>query len=495
MEGPDPARGPALLVGRSTSTQPVPQCATGVGRDFRYHTRMAVTASDLSRVSAWHEDAPEPGAPLRGTVDCDVCIIGAGYTGLSSALALRREGYEVVVLEAEAVGFGASGRNAGHLTPTIGKDLPTLLKLYSKERVRALLRLQEIAISHVEALIERHGIACEYEATGTVVAAVHGRQHGAIDRAAAAAASMGIPGELLDEAGMARRGLPRAFTRGYFEPHGGVLHPGRYVRGLAAAARTAGAAIYEGSAVRTIVDEAPHRVLTDHGEVRCKNVVIGTNAYTPQLGRLRSSGIRIQVQLFRTAPLRPDQLEVLGWRGREGIYTAHEILESYRLTRENRIVGGSKYIRTGFGSREIPDVDAGVAGRLVDTFRQRFPELSGLPIDRHWGGPIYLSLDFLPVVGRRGKRGSIFHSVAYAGHGVALASYAGEMVADLLGGRAGPGRVLWERWNVPTPPEPLRWLAFQGLTRLLMAVDRRADAAAWGGARSWWWGCMRTTSS
>jgi gamma-glutamylputrescine oxidase len=428
--------------------------------------------------SPWMEDAPQPGESLRDEISADVCVIGAGYTGLSTALALRREGLEVVVLEAEIVGFGASGRNAGHLTPTIGKDLPTLLRMYSRERVRELLHLQETAISYVEDVIREHRIDCGYEATGTVIAAVHPRQHAAIDRAAAAAQSMGIPGELLDEAGMNRRDLPRGFTRGYFEPHGGLLDPGRYVRGLGRAARDAGAKIYERSRVAAIEEGAASVVRTASGAVRCRHVVIATNAYTPLLGRLRTSGIRVQVQLFKTEPLSPEQLRAVGWRGREGIYTAHEILESYRLTGDNAIVGGSKHIRCGFGKHVLPDVDHVAARRIVDAFRARFPELSNVKIAREWGGPIFLSLDFLPVVGRSTKRGSILHSVAYAGHGVALASYAGEMLADMLLERDGPGRVLWGRWNVPTPPEPLRWLAFQGITRVLMAVDRRADANA-----------------
>jgi gamma-glutamylputrescine oxidase len=428
--------------------------------------------------SPWMDAAPQPGEPLRGEVSADVCVIGAGYTGLSSALALRREGLDVVVLEAEIIGFGASGRNAGHLTPTIGKDLPTLLRMYSRERVRALLSLQETAISYVERLIRDHAIDCEYEATGTVIAAVHPRQHAAVDRAAAAAQSMGVPGELLDEAGMDRRDLPRAFTRGYFEPHGGVLDPGRYVRGLGAAARSVGATIYERSPVTAIDEGEQSAVRTASGTVRCRHVVIATNAYTPLLRRLKTSGVRIQVQLFKTEPLTPEQLRAVGWRGREGIYTAHEILESYRLTADNAIVGGSKFIRCGFGSHVLPDVENVAARRIVDTFRARFPELGGVKIAREWGGPIFLSLDFLPVVGRSTKRGSILHSVAYAGHGVALASYAGEMIADMLLERDGPGRVLWGRWNVPTPPEPFRWMAFQSITRILTAVDRRADEKA-----------------
>ena len=123
--------------------------------------------------SLWLDPAPEPGAPLEGDVSCDCVVIGAGYTGLSAALARAEAGAVVVVLERDYAGFGASGRNAGHLTPTIGKDLPTLLRLYGRERGGALVRLAEEAVEHVEATIADRGIGCDYEPSGNVLAGIH----------------------------------------------------------------------------------------------------------------------------------------------------------------------------------------------------------------------------------------------------------------------------------------------------------------------------------
>ena len=420
---------------------------------------------------------------LVGDIQTDVVVVGGGYTGLSAALALRHEGLDVVVLEAETSGFGASGRNAGHLTPTIGKDLFTLTRTYGHERVQALVDLQETAISHVEALIERHSIDCHYEAVGNIVAAVHEKQHRNVDRAAAAAAAHGAPGELLDGDELERRGVPRAFTRGFFEPHGGVLDPGLYVRGLVAAAVEASASVYDDSPVVAIEDGQLACVKTPLGSVKARFVVLATNAYTPRLRsvrHLRNAGTRLQVQLFRTAPLSDEQLARIVWRGREGIYTAHESLESYRLTADNRIVGGAKSVRAGFGDNELADVDAPTATRLEEAYRARFPELHDVAIDRHWGGPIFLPLDFLPRLGRGGRHGNIVHSVGYAGHGLALASYAGEMIADLIHDRDGLGTVLSARRSLPTPPEPFRWIVFRLIKGGLEAIDRRVDKQARG---------------
>jgi glycine/D-amino acid oxidase-like deaminating enzyme len=167
----------------------------------------------------------------------------------------------------------------------------------------------------------------------------------------------------------------------------------------------------------------------------------------------------------------------VGWQGREGVYTAHEMLESYRLTRDNRIVGGAKRVRYGYGGRLLPDRDPGVAQLLEATFRRRFPELAGLEIDRHWGGPIAITLDFLPLVGRMREHENVLYAVSFAGHGLAVASYAGTMVADLIAGRSGPGEVLWSRRPFPLPPEPARWLVFRALTGYLGWQDARIDRA------------------
>ncbi|MGH7789491.1 MAG: NAD(P)/FAD-dependent oxidoreductase, partial [Candidatus Binatia bacterium] len=428
-------------------------------------------------ISPWMAGADEPTSPLGGEVEADVAVIGAGYAGLSAALELRAEGLSVAVLEARYAGFGASGRNAGHLTPTIGKDLPTLTRIFGRERVRGLVQLADTAIRYVEQRIAGLGIDCQYEPVGNVIAAVHPRQFAALDRAAQAAADFAVPGALLEPAAMRRRGLPSRFQRGFLEPHGGILHPGHYARGLRRAALAAGVALYEQTPVRRVDAGPTATLLTDGGRVRARRVVVATNAYTPQLGLLRWRVLPMYVQLFRTSPLSDAQLAAVDWHGREGIYTAHEMLESYRLTRDNRIVGGAKYVRYGYGGTVFAAPDTRLAAGLESVFRVRFPELGGLRVENHWGGPIALSLDFLPVIQPDRRHANMVYAVGYAGHGVAQASYAGRLVADLFLERDSPGAALWTRRRLPLPPEPLRWLTVRALTGLFGAIDRRVDAA------------------
>jgi len=438
----------------------------------------AASPSNGFAVSPWIGETADARPPLRSDVSADVVIVGGGYTGLSTALALRAEGMRVVILEANFCGFGASGRNAGHLTPTIGKDVPTLLKLFGKEKTARFVALADVAIGEVETLLQRHSIDCQYEAVGNVIAAVHPRQFAAIDRAAEAARVLNLPGNILEPADMRTRGLPRSFLRGFHETHGGILHPGLYLRGLRRAAIEAGVEIYEHSAVVAIDDGTKPRVRTRDGSATGELLVLGVSAYglALELPRpLRSRFLPVYVQLIRTAPLSRQQLARVGWQRREGIYTAHEVLESWRLTHDNRIVGGSKHVRYGYGGRLLPDRDATLTLRLETVLRQRFAELPDLKVTDAWGGRIAFGLDFLPAVGRTGTAGRILYAMAYAGHGIAMASYAGRMIADLAAGRDGPGSVLWERKGWPLPPEPLRWCVFRALNGVFEAIDRRID--------------------
>jgi gamma-glutamylputrescine oxidase len=423
--------------------------------------------------SLWMEGVVPTTTPLTGDVDVDVAIVGAGFTGLSAAIALRAAGHSVVVLEQSHVGFGASGRNAGHLTPVIGKDLPTLAALFRK-RGPALIALVEEAIGHVERTIAEHGIDCGYEAVGNVLAAVHAKQHAMLDKAARAAETLGLASTLLEPADMRARDLPAAFTRGLLMQRGGVLDPGRYVRGLRRVAEAAQALVFERTPVVKIEEGSPATLVTPAGRVRARTVVLATNAYTPALGWLRGTIARFHVYLFATAPLTDAERTAIGWRGREGIYTAHEMLESYRLTAENRIVGGAKTVRYGFDGRALAD-DPATFAFIEAAFRDRFPALRNVRVTHRWGGPIAFALDFLPSVGVTGTFKNIYYSAGYAGHGIAMGSYAGTMLADLVLGRDGPGRALWGRRSVPMPPEPFRWLVAHALVGAFGAIDRRVD--------------------
>lgn len=434
----------------------------------------------IASPSFWLDPAPTSGPSLEQDIAVDVAIVGAGYTGLCAALALRRLGADVAVIERDYAGFGASGRNAGHLTPTIGKDVPTLLKLYGRERGRGLVALAEHAVEHTEARIADDAIDCDYVAAGNVLAGVNSRQAATLERAAAAASEAGAPVRMLPPGELRERRLPAAFTCGYIEERGGVLNPGKYIRALREQAVAAGAQLYENTPVQKIGGGTPVTIETPRGNVRAATCVLATNAFTPKLGLLRLTAVPIRVSMFATEPLAAEQRERIGWPNGEGVYTAHESLESYRLSADGRLVGGSRYVTYAYGSGIGDDDQTRSFKRLEAMFRRRFPELTDVAIDRFWSGPIAFALDFLPAIGRTGRDDNIIHSIAYAGHGVAMASFAGALAGRMAAGHepGGEWQPLLKRRRPPLPPEPLRWLAVKGIIGGLELIDRRTDRRA-----------------
>jgi gamma-glutamylputrescine oxidase len=204
--------------------------------------------------------------------------------------------------------------------------------------------------------------------------------------------------------------------------------------------------------------------------------VLATNAYTVELGRLRTTTYPLHDTLFESAPLGAAQLAELGWPGREGIYTAHESLESYRLTARDTIVGGSKGVRYPYGSTLTGDSTARTIAENTRAFRERFPALARVPIAHTWGGWIAMTLNFLPALGVTGAHGNIHYAIGYNGHGVAAASAMGPIVADAVMRRPNRNVEHFKRCAVPLPPEPLRWLVVRGMLGVVNAMDRRLDA-------------------
>ncbi|HWA60633.1 MAG TPA: FAD-dependent oxidoreductase [Caulobacteraceae bacterium] len=429
---------------------------------------------DYRETSVWVDAPADLQPPLDADTRADVVVVGGGLTGLSAALDLRRAGLDVLLLEMDWCGKGASGRNAGHLTPTIGKDLPTLVNYVGKDRAAQYAAFAERAVHHTEQVFAEHAIDCDYQPVGNVVAGLHPRHRDPLRRAADLAAGIGVNSIFLDEAEMRRRRLPEAFKFGVLEGAGGHLHPGKYVMGLRRAALAAGVRICEGTRVEA-VDEAGVSVRTGRATARADKLVLATNAYTPvTLGRMKSRLFPLRVTLFHTAPLSDAQLERLGWTGREGVYTAHESLESYRLTADRRIVGGSKFVQYGYGSALVDGRMPAVFDSYGPLFRERFPTLADVAIETFWGGWIAMTLDFLPF-SEANARGTVIQGMGYNGHGVAQATYNGRLIADQVLGAPNEDVELLKRRVIPLPPEPLRWLIVRGLMAYYDGFDRRVD--------------------
>jgi gamma-glutamylputrescine oxidase len=436
------------------------------------------SATRFLEISPYLERPTDLEPPLDGDMRADVAIVGGGYTGLSTALALNKAGLDVVVLERDFCGYGASGRNAGHLTPTICKDLPTAKMLFGEKGAATLVRFADHCVESAERMIGEYGIDCDYNQSGNIMAVVHPSQEKRLRAATAAAVRLGAKMHFVERQEMRARGLPDAFLCGAMEEAGGTLHTGKFVLGLRRAALARGIRICEQTMVEHVEDGRPATLRTPGGTVTAGRVMMATNAYTPEIGRPGDKICPLYITLFETAPLSDAHIAAIGgWTNREGIYTAHESMESYRLTSQRTIIGGSKDVQYFYDC--APHNHGGEADArkmsVIDAFRARFPMLGDVPIAHAWGGWCGFTLNFLPVVGRASGSESYFYSVGYNGHGVALASAMGGLLADFMLGRTNPWHNVICRKPAYMPPLPLRYASVKLMLGILNDIDRRLD--------------------
>jgi glycine/D-amino acid oxidase-like deaminating enzyme len=439
----------------------------------------------------WSHDAPaEACSDLKDDLEVDFLIIGGGYTGLSAARFLREAepSLSIAVVERHQVGFGASGRNSGYLTPLIGHDMMSLVRRLGEERARAVYGFGREAVAHVGALIREHGIDCDFEGTGLANPAVSSRQLRRAEGLARAAEQLGCKVELWDaRACREKLGVSR-FRGALYDPQGGILNPYKLARGMLKLVRSCGVQVFENSEVadlelgpivtaqvRSAEGGATHRI-------RARYVLLATNAYTTGLRPYRSYYTPLHVYHVVTEPLSAAQLDAIGgWPGREGFYTLHHILYALRLTSDNRLLIATGNVRY-FGGDRLHVADRPEEYRKLEAaIRWLYPSLAGVKTAFRWEGVIAVTLSDFPALGRGGPHDNVFHSLAYCGHGVSLASYAGSIVRDLFLERPGPHGDLPFVGRPPFPPVPrgpLRKLVASGYIGLLRGLDAWANLSA-----------------
>jgi glycine/D-amino acid oxidase-like deaminating enzyme len=388
--------------------------------------------------SAGAGPAPVQYPPLDADVRCDVAVVGAGYTGLNAALALASVHHlEVVVLEAAQPGWGASGRNGGFCCLGSSKlSLRQLVRRFGLAETRRFHDAQRQAIDHVAAILDEHGIDADRSGRGEVALAHRRARLGALeDERRELERLLGWSAELLDRAALAQRGLAGpAFHGGLLVPVGFALQPLKYVRGLAAAAAAAGVDIRGDSPVSAWTrDGAVHRLRTPHGSVRADRLVLAANAYSPEsvFAPLRGTLLPAISAVLVTRPLDAGEREAQGWWAPTMAFDTRDLLHYFRLLPDGRFLFG--------GRGGIVASQATFDGRrrsLRRTFERCFPAWRGVETEYFWRGFVCLAADRVPHVSALDERGSVWTSLAYHGGGVAMASWCGRTVADLVAGRA-----------------------------------------------------------
>ncbi len=366
-------------------------------------------------------------APLRGETRADVCVVGAGYTGLSTALHLAEAGMDVVLIEAHRVGFGASGRNGGQLGSGQRMDQGGLEKLMGGAEAAKLWTLAEDAKALVKGLIARHGIDCDLRPgvadTGSSPAQV-------CDLHAHAAHLQDRYGydqiEVLDKDACHALCPSPDYVGGYLDWGAAHLHPLNYALGLARAARAAGVRIYEQTHVHHIEEGQPATLRTDKGRVIADHVVLACNGYLGGLNRKVAARVMpINNFIAATEPLGEDAARVLSKD--VAVADSRFVINYFRLSADKRLLfgGGESY-----GYRFPADI----AGMVRKPMVQVFPHLKDVTIDYAWGGTLGITMKRMPYLARLGA--NILSASGYSGHGVGTATHAGQLMALAIRGQS-----------------------------------------------------------
>jgi glycine/D-amino acid oxidase-like deaminating enzyme len=373
---------------------------------------------------------------LQGDHQTDVAIIGGGYTGLLAAHHLARSGVSCAVLEANDVGWGASGRNGGMAVLRYKSSWCAIARELGDEHTRALHRLLLEAIDLLESVVAEYAIDCGFSRCGHITAASGRRAVAMLQADVQWLASIGDRVPRMLSAGETQA-LTRtdAYLGGYLDARAGGIHPLDYVRGLAAGLADRGVPIFAGTRVDALRDGTEGVALeTAGGIVRARQALVATNAYT-ELVRfgtdLGSRIVPVSTSIVTTAPLPSSVLETILPGGQVVSDTRH-LLNYFRIAPGNRLLYGGRGSLIG---RESPDVYSGLERKLAETF----PALAGVEIDHRWSGKVAVTLDDFAHVGRVSAR--VAYAMGYGGRGVVLTSLLAKWLAQLAMGEtvdAGP---------------------------------------------------------
>ncbi|HET7449215.1 MAG TPA: FAD-dependent oxidoreductase [Gaiellaceae bacterium] len=421
----------------------------------------------------WLRDADDGdrSAPLDRDLDVDVAIVGGGFTGLWTALALRAlpEPPRVALLEAEFCGWGPSGRNGG-FCHGYWSYLPTLRDLFGDEAALRLIAAGDQVIPGIRTFLAERGEDAWLHEDGLLEVSTAASQDGEIDGQVAAARAVGRPeeAELRESPGISPR-----FRRGVFFRDGATVHPARLVRALRRAALADGVELYEGTRAQLRSDGT---IAANGRTVRARDVVVATNAaaaeWRPVRGRLTVFGSYVVL----TEPV-PELLEEIGWTDGLGIYDARMFLHYFRTTNDGRVLMGSGSGPIGFGARidERFTHDAPTAGRAEEGLRRLLPALADVKVEAAWGGPIDVSADHVPFIGTVPST-RVHYALGYSGHGVGPSWLSGRVLASLVSGADDEWTrlPLVERRVARVPREPVRRLG-GGLIRAAILSLEEAE--------------------
>lgn len=453
-------------------------------RTTPYETASGGAAEDgePEPVGFWQETADvTPTDPLTGDRSFDVAVVGGGFTGLSTAHELKSGApdLDVAVLERDFAGFGASGRNGGFVMPLLGWDLQHLVDEVGREDARHAYDLMYTAIDHVRDLVDGNDLDCDKEEVGFMLLNTSRKRERHTREECRLAREMGFEREWVAGGELDGYVDSDAFLSGCYDPEPFVVDPLKLARERMTLAAEEGVEIYERTPVTSL--ESHGRgvdIGTPRGSVSADAAVLAVNGYGEALEFRRDRFMPVHTYITLTEPV-PELLDRVNWGDRRTSFeTARNFIHYFRVTEDDRILFGGDDIQLYYGGR-FRDRNPGIERDLQRRIREFFPELRDVEFTHSWGGVLSVTMDMLPEFGTADDAGRVHHAAGYSGHGVALANYAGKILAprvadavDVDVGFDAEDPFFVDRKPPYIPPDPLRYVGLQLYRRWLDAQDR-----------------------
>lgn len=430
-------------------------------------------------LAKYGEYQPEPA--LSGDLKADAAVIGGGFTGMATAIALKRRqpSLEVAVLEAKTIGYGASGRNGSFAMTVIGLGFGTTAMLRGKDFLRRAHSYMERCVDELERFIDEAGLECDKLRPGFLRVATTPSYVKRLQKQVELMESLGFGGiSWLDATDTRAMVNSERYLGAMWEPRLLLVDPAKLVREQKRYALQLGVRVFESSPVLAVAQtpgpEPVHRLLTPHGALTTHKLAFATNAYSHLFTQLDHLQVPAFTYMIATEQLTDEQLAPIGWRGGQGIEDARNLIHYYRLTPDKRIVlGGGPVGLTANGNLDR-DTDEQAWRHLERHLHWLWPHLSDVAITHRWGGPFSVTVDLTPALGYIGRDRSAVYALGCIGHGVSMSYLNGEVLAELLladGRGLGAECPFVNRKVIPWPREPLASIAGHAIRAYLRAED------------------------
>jgi len=440
---------------------------------------------DYRTVSYWLETSGDdltPRPALAGSIDVDVAILGAGYSGLWTAYYLLKHlpSLKIAIVEKEIAGFGASGRNGAWCTSQFPTSLERLGQKYGKSTAVAMNAAMVDTVDEVGRVAKAEGLMIDWHKGGAMIVARGPQQLPAIDHEARAARELGLEAHFvrLDKEQTDARVRIAGALGSLYSPDTAAIHPGRLARGLARVVERMGATIYEQTAVTDYVGGGSPALKTPHGDVRAKTIVLCGEGYLSQLPKTKRQLLPVYSLITLTEPLSASDWAEIGWAERECVESCRYSVEYLSKTADGRLLFGGRGSPYHFGSTIKDEYDRNpvLIARLQNSVRTWFPKIKDVAFSHAWGGPLGWARDYMPSMSYDDKS-NIATARGYTGNGVATTNLAGRVVSDLILGvdsaitHLPPANHHSRNWE----PEPFRFIGARYVLRSYTKIDRESE--------------------